>query len=386
MRATEFVNEEINPDILNTKFKHKQVIGDYTLSSETVRLPTGPLMLQIKAFIGDKYIGKADFYIGVRSETLHSGLTTVDPAYKKQGVATAMYAYAKMLGNDIVPSVQQLAPGKKMWAAWKKSGEAKHLMPANESQTAKTGIMQTDVYGSRAYHARCLEPGCDWESRRYDRIQQAQAAAKKHAATHFDKKAVAEAFDQPYKLKWEKSDYGDYDALAKLDDGTFLSIMFNNEYKKNWMVEFYRNNSQAVTGEGDAPRIFATVLHAIAQFIKKKKPASIFFSAVKEDDPTGSRAKLYDRLVQRYASGLGYTVQKQEQPGSVSFKLVQTQPVEENFADGRKPGRKGLAKRVGVDCKQPVSKLRKIAKNSSGERQRMAHWCANMKAGRAKKK
>jgi hypothetical protein len=60
------------------------------------------------------------------------------------------------------------------------------------------------------------------------------------------------------------------------------------------------------------------------------------------------------------------------------------QSVAENFADGRKPGRKGLAKRVGVDCKQPVSKLRSIAKNSSGERQRMAHWCANMKAGRKK--
>lgn len=56
--------------------------------------------------------------------------------------------------------------------------------------------------------------------------------------------------------------------------------------------------------------------------------------------------------------------------------------VDENFADGKKPGRRGLAKRVGVNCKQSVSKLRKIAKNSSGERQRMAHWCANMKAGR----
>lgn len=56
----------------------------------------------------------------------------------------------------------------------------------------------------------------------------------------------------------------------------------------------------------------------------------------------------------------------------------------ENFADGKKPGRKGLAKRVGVNCKQSVSKLRKIAKNSSGERQRMAHWCANMKSGRNK--
>lgn len=56
----------------------------------------------------------------------------------------------------------------------------------------------------------------------------------------------------------------------------------------------------------------------------------------------------------------------------------------ENFADGKKSGRKGLAKRMGVNCKQSVSKLRKIAKNSSGERQRMAHWCANMKGGKNK--
>jgi predicted nucleotidyltransferase len=56
----------------------------------------------------------------------------------------------------------------------------------------------------------------------------------------------------------------------------------------------------------------------------------------------------------------------------------------ENFADGKKPGRKGLAKRSGVNCKQSVTKLRSIAANSSGERQRMAHWCANMKAGRKK--
>lgn len=62
------------------------------------------------------------------------------------------------------------------------------------------------------------------------------------------------------------------------------------------------------------------------------------------------------------------------------------QALNENFADGRNPGRKGLAKRSGVNCKQSVSKLRSIAKNSSGERQRMAHWCANMKSGRNKNK
>jgi hypothetical protein len=56
----------------------------------------------------------------------------------------------------------------------------------------------------------------------------------------------------------------------------------------------------------------------------------------------------------------------------------------ENFADGKKPGRKGLAKRSGVNCKASVSSLRKTAKNSSGEKRRMAHWCANMKSGRNK--
>ena len=56
----------------------------------------------------------------------------------------------------------------------------------------------------------------------------------------------------------------------------------------------------------------------------------------------------------------------------------------ENFADGKNPGRKGLAKRSGVNTKASVSSLRKTAKNSSGEKQRMAHWLANMKAGRKK--
>jgi hypothetical protein len=67
-------------------------------------------------------------------------------------------------------------------------------------------------------------------------------------------------------------------------------------------------------------------------------------------------------------------------------RFISAGPIEENFADGKKPGRKGLAKRSGVNTKASVSSLRKTAKNSSGEKQRMAHWLANMKAGKAKKK
>lgn len=58
--------------------------------------------------------------------------------------------------------------------------------------------------------------------------------------------------------------------------------------------------------------------------------------------------------------------------------------IKENFADGKKPGRKGLAKRVGVPTKASVSKLRSIAKHSTGEKARMAHWMANMKSGKKK--
>jgi FMN phosphatase YigB (HAD superfamily) len=66
------------------------------------------------------------------------------------------------------------------------------------------------------------------------------------------------------------------------------------------------------------------------------------------------------------------------------YDVLQT--LKENFADGKNPGRKGLAKRSGVNTKASVSSLRKTAKHSTGEKARMAHWLANMKAGRAKKK
>jgi hypothetical protein len=57
----------------------------------------------------------------------------------------------------------------------------------------------------------------------------------------------------------------------------------------------------------------------------------------------------------------------------------------ENFADGKHPEDKGDAKRHGVPTKASVSTLRKVAKQG-GRKGQLAHWMANMKAGRAKKK
>jgi Domain of unknown function (DUF6321) len=59
--------------------------------------------------------------------------------------------------------------------------------------------------------------------------------------------------------------------------------------------------------------------------------------------------------------------------------------LDENFADGRHPEDKGDAKRHGINTKASVSSLRKTAKQG-GRKGQLAHWLANMKAGRAKKK
>jgi predicted transcriptional regulator/GNAT superfamily N-acetyltransferase len=139
---------------------------------------------------------------------------------------------------------------------------------------------------------------------------------------------VNEAFDQPYRLKWEAGDYGDVDAYAKLDDGTYLSIMFNKGYNQDkeeaWNVEFFRNNSQEVTGEGDQQRVFATVLSAIQKFIKKYKPNKVIFSASKEVDDgqkSQSRARLYDSLVQRYARAWGFRAFRADAGNKVIYEL-----------------------------------------------------------------
>ena len=56
----------------------------------------------------------------------------------------------------------------------------------------------------------------------------------------------------------------------------------------------------------------------------------------------------------------------------------------ENFADGKKNGksRPGRVKKSGASCNGSVTELRKKAKNASGERAKMYHWCANMKSGK----
>ena len=131
MRANEFITEEINPDIRNPAFEHEQQIGDYLYTAKTQPSQSGYFTyLLIRCYDGAKLIGKVNFEVRILAgkKWLESQMTEVDGYYKNKGIASTMYAYAKMLGNDIKPSKYQSDDGKDMWKAWKKSGVAKHLM------------------------------------------------------------------------------------------------------------------------------------------------------------------------------------------------------------------------------------------------------------------
>ena len=289
------------------------------------------------------------------------GQSSLTAIYKDRVVRKEILKLAKQLGVTV--DLEQPVSDSYVDRAIRGEHEGQRSITEIDNQSsAKTGIYQSEVYGTKAYHSKCLEKGCDWESRRYDRIKQAQDAAKKHAQTHIksgvtedetlqfasektpainpygglkDKQyrgAIAETFDNPYPIKWEKSEFGDYDALATLPDGNPLTIMFNHESPDEVVITFWRNNNLDLTGEGDAQRVFATVLQAIQEFLKIERPATISFSASKEVEPGQnmmSRSKLYDRLVKRYAQQWGYDAQSIDHEEGVVYNLHRKQNVSE---------------------------------------------------------
>jgi GNAT superfamily N-acetyltransferase len=291
---------------------------------------------------GNNVLGSVAFNIHDNNELDPQDLK-VDERYQGQGIAKAMYDYAKSKGYKIHRSYDQTDAGAGFWnkhrgedmRVWEQSGDKK-------SAVRRIQKMLNDRFNANLDVDGILGPLTQKSINRFMPSARPSSADEPNRITAVQGKklktnTVAEAFDRPYPVEFEHSEYGDVDALTRLPDGTYLSIMFNQESghdgtrPSHYSVEFYRNNSQEVTGEGDAQRVFATVLAAIQQFVEKFQPGSMSFSASKEVDMDAdysgakfnpeSRAKLYNRMVQRYASAMGYSVKQQEGNGKVNYTL-----------------------------------------------------------------
>ena len=94
-----------------------------------------------------------------------------------------------------------------------------------------------------------------------------------------------------------------------------------------------------------------------------------------EDD----KGTIYDPVGQEQFIDMGFAKDLNKE------RYTLTDEVNENFADGKKPGRKGISKRVGIPKGATLTQLAKLAK-AKGEKGRMARWQLNMRRGRKKKK
>ena len=450
MRAREFITESVNPDILNKKFRHTQVIGDYTYTADVEIFLDEPL-LNIKAYDGDKEIGHILFEIyGYEDDPangyLESGGTEVDPKYRNKGVASTMYAYAKMLGNDIRPSWNRTAQGKGMWAAWEKSGDAKHLMPEPVNELFQSGknwkwdftgseeAMAEFTVGKVNYMFHAYGADGQWEAefkvndKKMDRLQKFGLTGTGNSAEVMSTVVdIMRSFLEKYRDQIEVLTFS-----AEEDSRQGLYARMIKRLLPNWTMRLDGKYftliapKQSVT-ESNQPRAAGCIVVAedTGRWCLQQRSDQVSDPGVWSTWGGGVEPgeTLEQAVLRELAEEGGYH-------GPARLKHVHTSPqyatyiafvpnefepeinyeskdwcwadqdqlpeplhpgleealskLNENFHNGKKPGRKGLAKRMGVNCKQSVSKLRSIAKNSSGERQRMAHWCANMKSGRNK--
>lgn len=137
---------------------------------------------------------------------------------------------------------------------------------------------------------------------------------------------ITETFDKPYPWKWvsDRDNYKKAESLiptgtkSVLPTGSILKVEFSLTDLPDdtfWDIQFLVNYSMGITGDGDAMKIFATVLDVIKKFVEKNKPKKMKFSAEKivrhpvdsEPNAGSSRISLYNRLVQRFASSAGYS-------------------------------------------------------------------------------
>lgn len=126
---------------------------------------------------------------------------------------------------------------------------------------------------------------------------------------------LTELFDQPFPFASVSIVNGDVVKYVYRNDTTFVVIMFFDLGNGGWDVIFSRNGKVAVTGQGDAGRVFASVLDAFQRFLRdyKDKANTISFTAEKQElNPatskytTDSRVTLYKAMIKRYAEANGY--------------------------------------------------------------------------------
>ena len=138
------------------------------------------------------------------------------------------------------------------------------------------------------------------------------------------KTQINELFDKPARWQMTRDSHGAVDYQSNVN-GKDLVVVFDIIAPETWEVIFTVDSQLAVTGEGDGDemKVFSTVLDIMSDFIKNKDPEKLYFTAEKSPSSSDSRIRLYNRLINRFASSRGYMLKDKYDDGSeVSYTLV----------------------------------------------------------------
>ena len=168
---------------------------------------------------------------------------------------------------------------------------------------------------------------------------------------------ITEVFDKPYKwsggsvkkdsigrppekdigstpedYKFKTSDGGRVEVVAQhmwIEWDRQVAGMKIKEIGHTIAIEFVKNDSYEMSGEGDAMRILATVLDIIRSIIKKHNPMTIIFSADKGQDNRKTRTKepsgrvgAYGAIVKRFAGKMGYKSETKDNKSRIDWQLT----------------------------------------------------------------
>ena len=161
-------------------------------------------------------------------------------------------------------------------------------------------------------------------------------------ATVNESTRLTEVFDKIHDWKWVSMDDDFAQAVFKSADDGQVRVNFElgllakarSTLRPNgaWDVDFVKNSTFFATNEGDQFAIFATVMEIISDFVHIRNPDSIIFSADKNvKTGSNSRAGLYTRMVNKFASKINMKSTITNKGQKTDYKLVKEAAVTESL-------------------------------------------------------
>ena len=143
------------------------------------------------------------------------------------------------------------------------------------------------------------------------------------------KQYITELFEKPYPWKKKKDNDTEtvYQSATKEKDR--IEVIFS----KGWHlgidnIIFTVAGNSDTTGGGDSFKIMSTVLDIIKDYIENNEPKGLKFTANKDEHfgqdtkELQSREKLYNKMVERFAKGVGYKVNLVKSVYGTMYKLI----------------------------------------------------------------